>query len=69
MATPTFSASRGAISICMTKTQNLNFLKTDIEITPLEAPNVGVAIFQKSLLYFSTHPTAEVCGQLTGQER
>ena len=34
----------------MTKTQNFQILKTYIEITPLEAPNVGVAIFQNSLL-------------------
>ena len=30
----------------MTKTQNLKFMKTDIEITPLEAPNVGWPYFK-----------------------
>ena len=38
---------------CMTKTQTFKILKTYIEITPLEALNVGVAIFQNSFLHFA----------------
>ena len=32
----------------------------------LEAPNVGVALFQNSLLYFSTHPIVESTDRPTG---